>query len=755
MARCRWPLLFAIYDVSKVDFWHAAFSQFIVSTLQVTTPFTLRFLIQWVQNNYFPADGIGESSSVAVGIGYVIGITAMQLIQNLGTSHFHYRGTLLGGQTRSTLIALAFTKSLKLSNRAKAGGESGIKMAYGSWAGIPPRTDTKGWSNGRVMNLISTDTARVEQALAVFHLSWLSLYQLLLTVALLIYNLGWTALTGAATLILGLAAVTYTTRPLAASRARINKVTDQRVTITQEMLQSIRFIKYFSWESFFHTRLTEIRARETRALQTMHLIRCAVGTLAAFLPAFAILITFAVFAVVHGQLDAAVIFSSLAMLYLLRIPTNWLPVSISLAADAVQSVKRLEDYLLAEEVETRTSPNPDLVPAVQLRQAAFTWESLSATEATAVSQGKTRPNRLGVGKLLRGRRALVDTSAAGDESGGSEKHVHEDQNPEKPFGLTDVSFEYGRGELIGIIGSVGSGKSSLLGALAGDMRLIGGSMEFFADRAYCPQYAWIQSASIRDNIIFGKPYDQALYSEIIQACALVLDFQILPHGDLTEIGERGVTLSGGQKQRINIARAIYSDAGIILLDDPLSSVDANVGTHIFNEAICRLLQSKTRFLATHQLHLLSRFDKIIWMDDGKIMASGTYDELVTIDPAFLNLVTARGYQQHKDDMFDEKRQKIATLIEEDHGLGVRTNVLIQEEARIIDSVPLSVYVSWLRASGSLWSGAAMLTGQTLFRSSNIVAGLWLSWWVDNKYGLTRDQNVRPPLSLRLLEENEY
>jgi len=704
------------------------------------TPFTLRWLIQWAQSAYHPADGTRRSTSIAAGMGYVVGIALMQMLQNFASSQFYYRGMLLGGQSRSTLIALTFSKSLKLSNRAKAGGKPG-RDAPGPYGSISWRADAKGWSNGRVMNLISNDTARIEQALAVFHLSWLSLYQLILTVSLLVYNLGWAALTGAATLIFGLAAVTYGTRPLVASRVRINKVTDQRVTLTQEILQGIRFVKYFGWEGFFLERLKHIRASETRALQFMHLIRCAVGALAQLLPVIAIMVTFIVFAVVYGRLEAAVVFSSLAMLYLLRVPANWLPVSLSLAADAVQSIKRLEDFLLAEEVQSQTTPNPDLVPAVQLNHAAFTWEHFPVDEESVAPKRKRTANHH-LTKLLTGRRENLPKGK--DELGTSETQVRAVQDVDTPFSLSNISFEYGRGELVGIIGSVGSGKTSLLSALAGDMRQTDGSMQFSADRAYCPQYAWIQNASVRDNIIFGRPFNQGLYSEVVQACALVPDFEVLPHGDRTEIGERGVTLSGGQKQRINIARAIYSESGIVILDDPLSAVDAHVGMHIFNEAICRLLRCKCRFLATHHLHLLSRFDKIIWMVDGRIEARGTYEELLSSNPAFLKLIATRGHQYQASDNANKHKQEDAVTTEGSRGVdGVEMNAkaLMQEEIRIVDSVPLSVYASWLRASGSIWNGLAMLVGQALFRASSIVGGLWLSWWVDNKYGLTRDQNV--------------
>ncbi|EXA44339.1 hypothetical protein FOQG_08121 [Fusarium oxysporum f. sp. raphani 54005] len=400
----------------------------------------------------------------------------------------------------------------------------------------------------------------------------------------------------------------------------------------------------------------------------MHLIGCAVGTLAQFLPVLAIMIRFIVYAVVNGSLDPADVSSSLAILYVLRAPTNWLPVSLSLAADAFQSIKRIEDFLLAEEVQAQTVPDITLAPAVKLSNASFTWESPPANEEGESRKYEKKKNRMS--RAMRRQRA-------GHEKKGieaSDTEVLPVRDSDAPFSLSDISLECQRGELVGIIGSVGSVKTSLLSVLAGDMRQTGRILQFAADRAYCPQYAWIQNASVRDNITFGKSLHQQLYSDVVHASALLPDFELLPYGDMTEIGERGVTLSGGQKQRINIARAIYSDAGIVLLDDPLSAVDAHVGTHIFNEAICGLLKDKCRFLATHHLHLLSRLDRIIWMVDGRIDAIGTYEELAESHPAFASLV-AKGDSVGLDNTT------------------TKAEVLMQEEAKIVDSVPFSVYVS--------------------------------------------------------------
>ncbi|KAH7039561.1 putative oligomycin resistance ATP-dependent permease yor1 [Microdochium trichocladiopsis] len=741
LAGRRQPLLWTVYSLFKTDFWLTALCQFLVATFQVLTPFALRFLIVWVQQAYLSRHDGGNSLGLGAGIGYVLGISGMQVVQNLAASQFQYRGMLLGGQIRSTIIAAAFVKSLQLSNRARAGGSDCVRVRAdvrhapnkdhaGKKKAPAQSPSSEGWANGRVMNLISTDTSRIEQAAAVIHLTWISVYQVTLTIALLIFNLGWAAAIGAVVLMLGLVAVTSGMRPLIASRARITKHTDKRVTLTQEVFQAIRFVKYFSWETFFLGHLKAIRAQESHAVRIMHLIRCAIGGLAQFLPVLATMTTFIVFAGTYGTLEPATVFSSLAMLNLLRIPANWIPVSANLVVDAFQSLKRIEEFLSAEEVNINIATDQRLPFAVRIDGASFTWEF-----RPSVADVHNAPEN--------------DVST---KSTGAGLPVGAD-SVDSPFALRNVTIEHQRGDLVAIIGSVGSGKSSLLSALAGDMRQTGGQMHMSAGKAYCPQQAWIQNATVRDNILFGKSFDEPLYLRVVAACALVPDFETLPHGDMTEIGERGITLSGGQKQRVSIARAIYSEADIVLLDDPLSAVDANVGKHIFEQAICGLLRSKTGFLATHHLHLLPRCDGVIWMVEGRIEDSGGFSDIVARNPEFLRLMAFAGHTASHVQVADNDGTAAeesaptndggSATQDDEHPSTVLGSLgqLMQEESEITDSVSLSVYMSWLRSSGTLWNALPVLVGQCLFRASSIIGGLWLSWWVDNRYGLTQAQNI--------------
>lgn len=199
--------------------------------------------------------------------------------------------------------------------------------------------------------------------------------------------------------------------------------------------------------------------------------------------------------------------------------------------------------------------------------------------------------------------------------------------------------------------------------VSGDMRRLKGSVTMGASRAFCPQYAWIQNTTVRENILFGKDYKRKWYDEVIDACALRADLDMLPHNDQTEIGERGITVSGGQKQRLNIARAIYFDSDIVIMDDPLSAVDAHVGRHIFDNAICGLLKDKCRILATHQLHVLHRCDRIIWLQDGEIETIDTFDNLMRDNEGFQKMLASTAQEEkveeeigvNEDEVEDEKK----------------------------------------------------------------------------------------------------
>ncbi|XP_054698313.1 multidrug resistance-associated protein 1 isoform X6 [Grus americana] len=297
--------------------------------------------------------------------------------------------------------------------------------------------------------------------------------------------------------------------------------------------------------------------------------------------------TFAVYVTIdkNNILDAQKAFVSLALFNILRFPLNMLPMVISSIVEASVSLKRLRVFLSHEELDPDSiirGPIAEAEGSIVVKNATFSWSK------------------------------------------------------NDPPLLNSINFTVPEGSLVAVVGQVGCGKSSLLSALLGEMDKKDGYVVVKGSVAYVPQQAWVQNATLEDNIIFGKEMNESRYKRVIEACALLPDIEILPTGDKTEIGEKGVNLSGGQKQRVSLARAVYCNADIYLFDDPLSAVDAHVGKHIFEKVIGPkgILKNKTRVLVTHAINYLPQMDTILVMSDGKISEMGSYQELLQQDGAF-------------------------------------------------------------------------------------------------------------------------
>ncbi|KAG4431817.1 hypothetical protein IFR05_012699 [Cadophora sp. M221] len=767
----KYPLLWSMHETFQFEFWFGGVCQFFSNILQVISPFTLRYLIQFAQDAYVAQQRGQPPPHIGKGLGLVFGITVMQMIQSLGTNHFIYRGMMVGGQARGVLISVIFEKAMNISGRAKAGGrevkegpetekenddhtkdaakakanmkKGGPKVVTDTARGVAG--DGTGWANGRVVNLMSVDTYRIDQASGLFHLIWTAPISCIITLILLLVNLTYSALAGFSLLVIGLPVLTKVVKILFARRKKINKVTDQRVSLTQEILQSVRFVKFFGWEGAFLKRLQDIRAQEIRMIQVLLSIRSAINAVSMSLPVFASMLAFITYSLTSHDLAPARIFSSLALFNSLRLPLNLLPLVIGQVTDAWSSVIRIQEYLLSEEQDDQAKFDGDSEKAVELKNADFTWERTATQDPDhAVPIGKSKADMKAYKKAKKvsdkaekeaAKLASTKPEVSGVTTPDDTSTLAGDS---EPFKLQNMNFSIGRNELVAVIGGVGSGKSSLLAALAGDMRMTNkekGEMMIGASRAFCPQYAWIQNASVKDNILFGKDMDKEWYQSVIKACALEPDLEMLPQGDATEIGERGITVSGGQKQRLNIARAIYFDADLILMDDPLSAVDAHVGRHIFDNAILGLLKDKARILATHQLWVLNRCDRIIWMEDGRIQAVDTFDNLMRDHAGFqLLMETTAVEEKHEEEDHaneDEIEGEKKAIKKKRKGA-----TLMQAEERAVKSVPWSVYLDYIRA-GTIINTPLVFIFLIASQGANISTSLWLSWWTSDKFGYSK------------------
>ena len=766
----KYPLLFACYDTLRWEFVLGGLCSLMSSVFQVVSPFTLRYLITFAEEAY-----VGQGPGLGTGLGLVFGVLVMQILQSIGTTHFIYRGFMVGAQIRAVLITVIFEKAMTISGRAKAGGRSPEQEAEeekrreqlkkekqnliekmltanakGSGAGgNQVAGPSMGWSNGRITNLMSTDTYRIYEGSGMFHLIWTAPFSAIITLVVLLINLTYSALAGFALLVIGMPLLTRAIKKLLIRRRAISKITDQRVSLTQEVLQAVRFVKFFGWESSFLQRINEIRKREVSSIQVVLSMRNAILAVSMSLPVFASMLSFITYSLTNHALNPANVFSSLALFNSLRMPLNLLPMVIGQVTDAWAAMGRIQEFLLSEDQQDQITWDMENEKAVVISQADFTWEqnTVSTIEPGKSSKAQNvkeqqkgdRTSKRWSQRLSRlGKKSsdetMVPESAANTTAGGAAEKPQQ----REPFQLKGIDLSVARDELIAVIGTVGSGKSSLLAALAGDMRMTQGKVTMGASRAFCPQYAWIQNATVKDNILFGQKMHREWYAQVVEACALKPDLEMLPAGDLTEIGERGITLSGGQKQRLNIARAIYHNSDLVLMDDPLSAVDAHVGRHIFDKAICGVLKGKCRILATHQLHVLSRCDRIVVMENGEIRTVDTFEKLMATDEAFQHLMATTAQEEKEEELekVDGDEQEEEKKDVQRKKKAKKAAALMTQEERAVSSVSWSVYSAYLKASGTLLNGPLAIFFLILSQGANIATSLWLSYWTSNAFGFS-------------------
>uniref|UniRef100_A0A8C7R4B9 ATP-binding cassette, sub-family C (CFTR/MRP), member 3 n=1 Tax=Oncorhynchus mykiss TaxID=8022 RepID=A0A8C7R4B9_ONCMY len=494
--------------------------------------------------------------------------------------HFQYC-FVTGMRLRTSIIGAIYRKSLIITNAAK-------------------RTSTV----GEIVNLMSVDAQRFMDLTTFLNMLWSAPLQIILALYFLWQNLGPSVLAGVAVMILLIplnAAIAVRTRAYQVEQMQYK---DARIKLMNEILNGIKVLKLYAWESSFKEKVLEIRQKELNVLRkTAYLgaLSTMAWTSAPFLVA---LTTFAVYVTVdkNNILDAEKAFVSLSLFNILRFPLNMLPQVISSIVQVGSSPPLSFSYSFLS--------HSLFILSVTVVNGKFTWAK------------------------------------------------------QDPPALHNINLMVPQGSLLAVVGHVGCGKSSLVSALLGEMEKMEGDISIQGSVAYVPQQAWIQNATLRDNILFGKAYNEHKYRCCLDACALTQDLEVLPGGDLTEIGEKGINLSGGQRQRVSLARALYNEADVYLLDDPLSAVDAHVAKHIFDQVIGPegALQGKTRILVTHGISFLPQVDNIVVMVEGRVSEMGSYQELLKQNGAFAEFL--RNYSL--EDIIEEDEATEALIDEEEN-----------------------------------------------------------------------------------------
>ncbi|KAK9281825.1 hypothetical protein L1049_004731 [Liquidambar formosana] len=446
-------------------------------------------------------------------------------------------------------------------------------------------------STGEIVNYIAVDAYRMGEFPWWFHSTWNYALQLFLSIGLLFGVVGLGALTGLVPLLIcGLLNVPFA-KLLQKCQSQYMIAQDQRLRSTSEILNNMKIIKLQSWEEKFKNFNESLRDVEFKWLAESQYKKPYATALYWMSPTIISSVVFLGCTLFKSApLNASTIFTVLATLRCMGEPVRMIPEALSAMIQVMVSFDRLNAFLIDDELKNediRTTQLQSSNTSVRIQAGNFTWDAES-----------TIPT------------------------------------------LRDVNLEVKCGQKIAVCGPVGAGKSSLLYAILGEIPKSSGTVHVSGSIAYVSQTSWIQSGTIRDNILYGKSMDETTYKKAIKACALDKDINNFAHGDLTEIGQRGLNMSGGQKQRIQLARAVYNDADIYLLDDPFSAVDAHTAAILFNDCVMAALEKKTVILVTHQVEFLSEVDKILVMEGGQVTQSGSYDELLMAGMAFEQLVNA-------------------------------------------------------------------------------------------------------------------
>ncbi|KAM3862000.1 ATP-binding cassette sub-family C member 4-like [Diretmus argenteus] len=575
-------------------------------------------------------------------------------------------------------------------------------------------------TTGQIVNLLSNDVNKFDEVTLFLHFLWVGPLQAAAVMLLLLYVIGPSCLAGMAVLIILMPVQTMFGHLFSALRGETAALTDDRIRIMNEVVSGIRIIKMYGWERPFSALVNEVRRMEISKIMKSSYLRGL--NMASFFVASKIIIfiTLCVYVLTGNKMSASRVFVAVSLYGALRLTaTLFFPSAIEKVAEALISIRRIKNFLLLDEVVPQKPglPVEEKDCMVKIHDLICYWNK------------------------------MLDAPT-----------------------LQNVSFTVSSQQLLAVIGPVGAGKSSLLSTILGELSRESGMVMVKGELTYTAQQPWIFPGTIRSNILFGKKLNPQKYNRVLRACALKRDLDLLPGGDLAVIGDRGANLSGGQKARVSLARAVYQDADIYLLDDPLSAVDAEVGRHLFEECICGLLKNKPRILVTHQLQYLEAADQIVVLKEGQMVARGTYSELQGSGLDFTSLLKEREDQEEerqsttpipgalsrRSHTFSQSSMRslsssLYSLMEGAEQLPVGAVHPMEEESRSEGSIGLRLYVKYFRAGANFLVLLALVLLNIVAHIAYILQDWWLACWASEqeRSNVTEHLNGSSPQQLDL------
>ncbi|KAJ0062303.1 hypothetical protein NL108_007506, partial [Boleophthalmus pectinirostris] len=573
-------------------------------------------------------------------------------------------------------------------------------------------------TTGQIVNLLSNDVNRFDEVTIFLHFLWVGPLQAAAVVGLLWAEIGPSCLIGMVVLMFLMPTQTMFGRLFSKFRSKTAILTDSRIRTMNEVVSGMRIIKMYAWEKPFAALVSDLRRKEIAMTLKSSYLRGL--NMASFFCASKIILffTFTVYVLLGNTLTASRVFVTVSLYSSVRLTvTLFFPNAIEKLFESRVSVRRIQEFLQLDEI----------------RQVNAVLHEEDEKSASVDIQDLT---------------------------------CYWDKSLDAPT-LQNVSLNLSSNQLLAVIGPVGAGKSSLLSSILGELPNEKGMMKVTGQLTYASQQPWVFPGTIRSNILFGKDLNPQKYERVLRACALKRDLELLPDGDLTVIGDKGATLSGGQKARVNLARAVYQEADIYLLDDPLSAVDAEVGRHLFEQCICGLLKKKLRILVTHQLQYLKAADQIVVLKEGHMVAKGTYTELQHSGLDFTSLLQVEDEEEPQTPA-PETPSRSRTLsqnsvmsqasdvhsVKDGDQLPVEPVQTVVEESRAQGTIKISLYVKYLKAGASFLVLVFMLFINLLAQVSYIMNDWWLAYWAKKQDEVT-NQNVTVTNRTQELDRDFY
>uniref|UniRef100_A0A8C7VXQ0 ATP-binding cassette sub-family C member 5 n=1 Tax=Oncorhynchus mykiss TaxID=8022 RepID=A0A8C7VXQ0_ONCMY len=653
------------------------------------------------------------------GLSLVAGIFLMELMRSWSLALMWAVNYRTAARLRGAALTFAFHKILRLRS-------------------------TKDISAGELINICSSDGQRVYEAVSVGCLLAGGPLVGILGLSYTAYFLGPTALVGSAIFIFFYPAMMLASRLTAYFRKKCVLVTDQRVRLMNEILGCIKFIKMYCLENAFAQNIHTVRSEERRILERAGCVQSLTVGVAPIVVVIASVCTFTLHMALGFDLTAAQAFTVVAVFNSMTFALKVTPLAVRALSEGSVAVNRFQRLFLMEDREVVLAKTDDPMNAVEFRCATLAWEKAKAP-AKATPVPKKQCKRGGMHRVLRKEKLSLYITAEegkGNNEGpnGQSLLTHmEQESPQSTISSTQSSII--RPPLHKTLHRIDlrvkkvncSNKHHQLDSLISgvqQMTLLEGNVAAGGGFAYVAQQAWILNDSLRENILFGKEYDEDKYNAVVSACCLIPDLTELPYGDMTEIGERGANLSGGQRQRVSLARALYSERPILLLDDPLSAVDAHVGSHLFHNAIRTASKGKTTIFVTHQLQYLAECDHVILMKDGQIAEHGTHSQLMGRDRDYAALFNSNLVKTNLKKEGDEKVETTGNFAK------VARPPLMKAEEKGSGAVAWDVYKAYINAAGGPY---AFIINVILFlftTGSIAFSNWWLSYWIRQRSGNT-------------------